>query len=108
MRSGGAVKRAASWLTWAGTALACVAILDGVSAACAIRYVRQHYDPRAAETPWQRRFGARFQPSLMVFETARLALGVPSRLCCGVLDSELDSNRKKRVVYAERAATQLR
>ena len=44
-----------------GTALACLAILDGVPAADAVGYVRQHYDPRAVETPWQRRFVARFQ-----------------------------------------------
>ena len=37
-----------------GTALACVAILDGVPAADAVRHVRQHYDPRAIETPCQR------------------------------------------------------
>jgi len=44
-----------------GTALACLAILDGVLAADAVEYVRQHYHPRAVETPWQRRFVARFQ-----------------------------------------------
>ncbi len=44
-----------------GTALACLAILDGVPAADAVGYVRQHYNPRAVETPWQRRFVARFQ-----------------------------------------------
>jgi len=44
-----------------GTALACLAILDGVPAAHAVGYVRQHYNPRAVETPWQRRFVARFQ-----------------------------------------------
>ncbi len=44
-----------------GTALACLAILDGVPAAEAVGYVRQHYDPRAVETPWQRRFVAHFQ-----------------------------------------------
>ncbi len=43
-----------------GTALACVAILDGVPAAEAVSYVRAHYDPHAVETPWQRRFVARF------------------------------------------------
>lgn len=43
-----------------GTALACLAILDGVAAEDAVRYVREHYDPRAVETPWQRRFVARF------------------------------------------------
>jgi len=39
-----------------GTALACVAILDGVPAADAVAFVREHYHPRAVETPWQRRF----------------------------------------------------
>jgi len=34
-----------------GTALACLAILDGVPAADAVGYVRQHYNPRAVETP---------------------------------------------------------
>jgi hypothetical protein len=44
-----------------GTALACLAILDGVPAADALAYVRRHYHPRAVETPWQRWFVARFQ-----------------------------------------------
>ncbi|MFE0672347.1 protein phosphatase [Streptomyces sp. NPDC058867] len=39
-----------------GTALACVAVLDGVDPAEAVAYVRRHYDPRAVETPWQRRY----------------------------------------------------
>ena len=43
-----------------GTALACIAVLDGVPAREAVGYVRQHYQPRAVETPWQRRFVARF------------------------------------------------
>ena len=43
-----------------GTALACLAVLDGVPAAEAVAYVREHYDPRAVETPAQRRFVARF------------------------------------------------
>ncbi|MBA2529777.1 MAG: protein phosphatase [Euzebyales bacterium] len=43
-----------------GTALACLAVLDGVQRDTAVAYVRQHYDPRAAETPWQRRYVARF------------------------------------------------
>ncbi|MGC5362369.1 protein-tyrosine phosphatase family protein [Streptomyces sp. DT24] len=43
-----------------GTALACIAVLDGVPADEAVSYVRQHYAPRAVETPWQRRFVARF------------------------------------------------
>ncbi len=37
-----------------GTALACVAVLDGVPPAGAVDYVRRHYDRRAVETPWQR------------------------------------------------------
>jgi hypothetical protein len=43
-----------------GTALACIAQLGGVPAAEATAWVRRTYDPRAVETPWQRRFVARF------------------------------------------------
>ena len=43
-----------------GTALACLAVLDGVAPREAVGYVREHYDRRAVETPWQRRFVARF------------------------------------------------
>ncbi|QDQ10069.1 protein-tyrosine phosphatase family protein [Streptomyces spectabilis] len=39
-----------------GTALACLAVLDGVPAAEAVGYVRARYHRRAVETPWQRRF----------------------------------------------------
>ena len=39
-----------------GTALACLAVLDGVPPAQAVAYVRTHYDRHAVETPWQRRF----------------------------------------------------
>jgi hypothetical protein len=39
-----------------GTALACVAVIDGVPAADAVAYVRAHYARHAAETPWQRRY----------------------------------------------------
>ena len=45
-----------------GTALACLAVLDGVPADQAVAYVRAHYRPRAVETPAQRRFVARFVP----------------------------------------------
>ncbi|THA24653.1 protein phosphatase [Streptomyces sp. RKND-216] len=45
-----------------GTALACLAVLDGVPAADAVAYIRRHYHPRAVETPWQRRYVRRFQP----------------------------------------------
>jgi len=43
-----------------GTALACLAVLDGVPPAAAVAYVRKHYDRGAVETPWQRRYVARF------------------------------------------------
>ncbi len=45
-----------------GTALACLAVLDGVPAAEAVRYVRQYYKPGAVETPWQRWYVRKFQP----------------------------------------------
>ena len=43
-----------------GTALACLAVLDGVPAERAVDFVRAGYHPRAVETPWQRRFVRRF------------------------------------------------
>jgi hypothetical protein len=43
-----------------GTALACLAVLDGVPADEAVAFVRAGYHPRAVETPWQRRFVRRF------------------------------------------------
>jgi hypothetical protein len=39
-----------------GTALAALAILDGLSPADALAWVRRDYNPRAVETPWQRRW----------------------------------------------------
>jgi rhodanese/phosphatase family protein len=39
-----------------GTALACLAVIDGVPADHAVAFVRRHYDPRAVETPWQKRY----------------------------------------------------
>jgi protein-tyrosine phosphatase len=39
-----------------GTALACLAVLDGVPGEGAVAYVRRHYDRHAVETPWQRRY----------------------------------------------------
>ena len=44
-----------------GTALACLAVLDGLPGREAVAYVREHYAARAVETPWQRRFAARFR-----------------------------------------------
>lgn len=43
-----------------GTALACLAVLDGIPAEQAVDYVRRTYDRRAVETPWQKRFVRRF------------------------------------------------
>lgn len=43
-----------------GTALACLAVLDGVPPEGAVDLVRRRYDPHAVETPWQRRYVARF------------------------------------------------
>jgi len=39
-----------------GTALAALAILDGLSPRDALSWVRGTYHPRAVETPWQRRW----------------------------------------------------
>ncbi|CAM5460862.1 protein-tyrosine-phosphatase [Streptomyces spiroverticillatus] len=43
-----------------GTALACLAVLDGVPPEDAVGFVREHYDPHAVETPWQKRYVRRF------------------------------------------------
>lgn len=43
-----------------GTALACLAVLDGIPAREAVDHVRRHYDRHAVETPWQRRYVRRF------------------------------------------------
>ncbi|QNE19781.1 protein phosphatase [Kribbella qitaiheensis] len=43
-----------------GTALACLAVLDGVPASRAVEFVRANYDHHAVETPWQKRFVRRF------------------------------------------------
>lgn len=45
-----------------GTALACLAVLDGVPPDEAVGFVREHYRRRAVETPAQRAFVARFRP----------------------------------------------
>jgi protein-tyrosine phosphatase len=43
-----------------GTALACIAVLDGVRADEAVEYVRRHYHPDAVETQEQHQFVAEF------------------------------------------------
>ncbi len=44
-----------------GTALACLAVLDGVPNARAVAFVREHYDRHAVETFRQRRYVARWR-----------------------------------------------
>ena len=43
-----------------GTALACLAVLDGIPSAAAVAFVRERYDRHAVETPGQRRYVARW------------------------------------------------
>lgn len=43
-----------------GTALACLAVLDGVPAGEAVEFVRRNYDSHAVETPWQRSYVRKF------------------------------------------------
>jgi protein-tyrosine phosphatase len=43
-----------------GTALACLAVLDGLPPVEAVAFVRVHYHRHAVETPWQRRYVAGF------------------------------------------------
>ena len=44
-----------------GTVIACLAVLSGVDPADAVAWTREHHDPRAVETPWQRRWVAAFR-----------------------------------------------
>lgn len=44
-----------------GTALACLAVLDGIAPRDAVGYVRENYHPKAVETPWQKRYVRRFK-----------------------------------------------
>lgn len=45
-----------------GTALAVLAVLDGLTPAAALHWVRTTYHPRAVETPWQRRWLEKVEP----------------------------------------------
>jgi hypothetical protein len=63
-----------------GTALAYLAVLDGVPSSQAVAYVREHYGARAVETPWQRRYVRRF---------AWPFVGVPRCRPAGVESAEL-------------------
>ena len=44
-----------------GTALAAIAVLAGVPRDDAVAWVRGRYDPRAVDTPWQRRWVRRLE-----------------------------------------------
>lgn len=46
-----------------GTALACLAVLDGIEPRDAVAYVRTNYHPKAVETPWQKRYVRSFAKS---------------------------------------------
>ncbi|MDX6228056.1 MAG: hypothetical protein QOI76_1446 [Frankiales bacterium] len=43
-----------------GSALACIAVLDGIPGEQAVAFVRAGYDRRAVETAWQRRYVRQF------------------------------------------------
>ncbi|WP_240617267.1 protein-tyrosine phosphatase family protein [Nocardioides speluncae] len=43
-----------------GTVISCLAVLAGLDAAAAIAWTRANHHRRAVETPWQRRWVARF------------------------------------------------
>ncbi|MBW8484112.1 protein-tyrosine phosphatase family protein [Actinomadura parmotrematis] len=43
-----------------GTVIACLAVLGGVAPKDAVGWAREHYRPRAVETPWQRRWVREF------------------------------------------------
>jgi Protein-tyrosine phosphatase len=45
-----------------GTVIACLCVLSGLPADEAVAWTRAHHDSRAVETPWQRRWVARFPP----------------------------------------------
>jgi hypothetical protein len=47
-----------------GTALCALAVFGGIDPREAVDWVRTHYDPRAVETPWQRRWVTRL-PALL-------------------------------------------
>ncbi len=56
-----------------GTALACIAVLDGLPPSGAIDFVRKEYHPRAVETPWQKRYVSKFDDALRNARSARHA-----------------------------------
>lgn len=47
-----------------GTVISCLAVLAGLDPAAAITWTRANHHHRAVETPWQRRWVARFSQSI--------------------------------------------
>ena len=84
-----------------GTALACLAVLDGVPARAAVRYVRAHYAARAVETPGQRRFVARFPPGPVELPDVRLVIARCSVDYVGRLTAHLPSALRLLIVKAD-------
>jgi hypothetical protein len=64
-----------------GTALACIAVLDGIPAEQAVAFVRAHYDRRAVETPWQRRYVRRFSWDVTLAPGRPRVPGSPQAAC---------------------------
>jgi endonuclease len=84
-----------------GTALACLAVLDGVPQREAVRYVRAHYAARAVETPGQRRFVARFPPGPVELPDVRLVIARCSVDYVGRLTAHLPSALRLLIVKAD-------
>jgi RecB family endonuclease NucS len=87
-----------------GTALACLAVLDGVPGRDAVRYVRAHYAARAVETPGQRRFVARFpsaQSRPVELPDVRLVIARCSVDYVGRLTAHLPSALRLLIVKAD-------
>jgi endonuclease len=84
-----------------GTALACLAVLDGVPRREAVRYVRARYAARAVETPGQRRFVARFPPGPVELPDVRLVIARCSVDYVGRLTAHLPSALRLLIVKAD-------
>lgn len=52
-----------------GTALACIAVLDGVPPSAAVQLIRDRFSRRAVETPWQRRYIKRLAREQLSYPT---------------------------------------
>ncbi len=84
-----------------GTALACLAVLDGVPGREAVAYVRAHYAARAVETLRQRRFVARFPARPVELPDVRLVIARCSVDYVGRLTAHLPSALRLLIVKAD-------